>query len=109
MCYCVGQPDAPGNIQLVAMKPTLLRWERPTNIPARVPVNYTVQIESSTTQDQLTATLSDQTQISIDELEMKLRDSGVCHFFTFSVVAQIIDASDSVAAIIRDTIPLCKD
>ncbi len=105
---CAGRPDTPGNLRLVAFKPTRLEWERPANIPMQVEVNYTVIIESPTTNLGETVRLSNQTQFSIERLEMELRESETCHLFTFSVVAIVVDASDSVSATVMDTVPLCK-
>ena len=108
MIIYTGQPEQPGGLRIVATKPTVLVWERPTNIPAQVEVNYTVIAESSTTNIREVVILNDLTHASIERLEMELTDGETCHLFTFSVVAQVADANDSIPAVIMDTIPLCK-
>lgn len=89
-------------------QPTLLEWDRPTNIPQDVVVNYTVIINSTTSALSSDALLSDQLQFSIQELEMQLVNSDDCEPFTFHVVASVPLTEDSMTAIIMDTIPLCK-
>lgn len=112
-CFCnawmfLGRPEIPGNLRLVPQKPTVLVWSRPTNIPENVVVNYTVTINSSTSARSGGGVLSDETQFSIQVLEMQLADAEECEGFLFHVVASVALADDSVAAIVMDTVPLCK-
>lgn len=108
----LGRPEVPGNFRLTPgtrlSQRTLLEWNRPTNIPQDVVVNYTVTINSSTSELGSEDVLSDQTQFSFEELEMELADAEDCEPFMFHVVASVAFAEDSMTAVIMDTIPLCK-
>ena len=108
----LGRPEVPGNLRLtpsgVQSRPTLLEWDRPTNIPQDVVVNYMVVINSTTSELESGGLLSDEIQFSIQGLEMQLVNSEDCEPFTFHVVASVPLAEDSMPAIIVDTIPLCK-
>lgn len=71
-------------------------------------VNYTVTINSSTSELNGGDVLSNQTQFSIQELEMELANAEDCEPFMFHVVASVAFAEDSMATVIMDSIPLCK-
>ena len=85
-----------------------LNWDRPANIPEEVEVNYTVIINSSTSQLGNVYHLSDQIQLSIEFLELALADAEQCEVFMFYVVASVADAGDSAPAIATDTVTFCK-
>lgn len=85
-----------------------LNWDRPTNIPEEVEVNYTVTINSSNSELGNRFHLSDQIQLSIEFLEMALADAERCEVFMFYVVASVANAGDSVPAVATYTVPFCK-
>lgn len=97
----------PGNLHLTDSKPAFLAWTRPSNIPADVQVNYTVTINSSTSELGGIFTLADELQFSIGFLEEEL-SSAECEGFMFHVSAIVTDTEDSAPAVVMDTIPLCK-
>lgn len=106
--HSLGRPEAPGDLRLIPLKPTFLVWNRPTNIPEPVEVNYTVTINSSTSELSFIMPLIGLTQLSIEFLEIQLADAEECQPFMFNVVASIAEAQDSNAAVTMDTVPLCK-
>jgi hypothetical protein len=90
-------------------QPTVLEWDRPGNIPLDVAINYTVVVNSTTSNITDGANLSDQTRrFSIGNLEQQLASAEDCQLFTFHVVASVPFADNSIAAVVMDTIPLCK-
>ena len=104
----LGRPDVPGDLRLEASKPTSLVWSRPANIPADVPINYTVTINSSTSAIREMVSLVNVLQFSIEFLEEALADAEQCEGFMFFVTASVADADDSMAAVTIDTVPLCE-
>ena len=72
-------------------------------------MNYTITINSSESEQAFNFFLSEQTRFSIQFLEMALINSVECELFMFYVVASVADAEDSIASVIMDTVPLCKN
>lgn len=89
-------------------RPALLLWNRPTNIPVDVLVNYTITINSTSSDSEDGDVLSNQTQFSIQRLEMEFAAAEDCEPFSFHVVARVAFAEDSMTAVVMDTVPLCK-
>lgn len=83
-------------------------WDRPTNIPIGVSVNYTVTVNSSSSSFNDVFILVDERQFSIGFLEKIFVDAEMCEAFMFYVMASVLDVDDSEPAVIMDTVPLCK-
>ena len=100
------------NLQLVPMgEGLILEWDRPSNAPIEVAVNYTVTINSAdeniTVYNENLYTVN-QTSVSLQFLENQLRkDRADCIMFEFSVSGSN-DAGTGQPTKIVDTIPLCK-
>ena len=107
-----GPPEVPGNLRLtpssLESQATLLEWNRPSNIPQDVTVNYTVIVNSSDSEVTDGGLLSNQLRFSIGDLERALSGAEDCELFAFHVVASAALAEESVAAVIMETIPICE-
>ena len=100
----------PRNLRLIEGSEFItLTWDRPTNIHPSVPINYSVIINSTSSNINSTTLLPNITQLSIKPLEdaVRMADSG-CQVFQFFVVASALDVQDSDAATIMETVPLCE-
>ena len=99
------------NLQLVPEgKDLILRWERPSNVPDEVAVNYTVIINSTnertTIYNQYFTT--NETSVSLQFLQDRLLNAGDdCIMFELSVSSNN-DAGSAQLTTIMDSIPLCK-
>lgn len=71
-------------------------------------VNYTVTINASNSEVDTSIIISDQTQASLEFLEAALADAGECVPVMFLVEASVSGAEDSDAAVLMETLPLCK-
>ena len=100
-------PNAPGNLRLVPAAPSLtLEWDRPTNVPDRVPVTYQVEINSTGGSGMNFVNITTLTSLSVHFLE-ELLTTGQCVMFDFFVRASN-DAGTSPLAGIVDTVPICE-
>ena len=99
----------PEDLRLEGSRPAVLMWSRPGNIPADVPINYTVTINSTSSTSELDGvyTLVDMLWFSVEFLEDELLNTE-CQGFVFSVIASVVDADNSMPVFTMDTIPLCK-
>ena len=99
------------NLQLVPEgKDLILRWDRPSNVPIEVAVDYTVIInstnESTTVYNQYFTT--NETSVSLQFLQDRLLNAGDdCIMFELSVSGGN-DAGSAELTTIMDSIPLCK-
>ena len=103
----VDRPSPPGRLRLIASEPLVLAWEKPTNIPEEVDVNYTITINSSTSDIDDMYFVTGSTQHIINITEAALSDR--CKAFQFFVIASVAGVPNSEAAFTTDTIPLCKE
>ena len=98
-------------LQLVPMDEDLiLQWDRPSNVPIKVAVDYTVIINSTdenmTIYNQYFTT--NETSVSLQFLQDRLLNAGDdCIMFELSVSSSN-DAGSAQLTTIMDSIPLCK-
>lgn len=97
----------PEDLRLEGSRPAILMWSRPSNIPTDIQVNYTVTINSTTSELGGVYMVVDMLQLSVQFLEDELLNTE-CQGFVFSVIASVLDADDSMPAFTMDTIPICK-
>lgn len=103
----VGDPETPGNLEILTVTPISVVWSKPTNIPEEVFVGYRITISSDSGLS-TSRVVTNQTRLSLQSLDLELADFGECVPVTFSVVATAPGTEDSVAAILMDTLPLCE-
>ena len=114
--YYVDPPSAivMDELQLVPVDEDLiLRWDRPSNVPIEVAVDYTIIInstnDSTAVYNQIFTT--NETSVSIQFLQAQIlndRDAGDdCITFELSVSSGN-DAGSAELTTIMDSIPLCK-
>lgn len=98
----------PGNLRVLYFEPAYLAWNRPSNIPPSVLINYTVTINSSASELGGVFTVTADQHFSIGFLERVLSGTEECVEFQFRVVAIVAGTEDSVPALVMETVPLCE-
>ncbi len=104
----LGQPLPPENLHLIPSEPIILAWDRPSNIPEGVEVNYTITVNSSSSAIIGVFSVLNISQVPIPFLDQQVvMESARCEAFQFYVMATVADVPESDLAVTMDTI--CKN
>ena len=102
-----GAPMAPGNLRLGQEKngSLILEWDRPTNMPDEVNIEYTITVRSMEESETSFETTFNTSALSHS---FTLVNSTTCQLFLFTIRGRNSAGMGLVSTPIVDTVPICK-
>ena len=103
-------PMTPGNLRLNQAPDgrLILAWERPTNMPDEVDINYIITVRSMEGSEPSFETSFNTSALSLFIDIDELVNSTACQLFQFMIQGQNLAGTGRVSTPIIDTVPICK-